>query len=664
MRIIFKITFFFILGNLFSQNDIVLKSKVKENEILLRWTPTKSDLFNSAVKFGFTLSRKEWTGNGIPPESFWNSDLDFAKSMMIPDKNDSLWKSSFKKNNDAGILYSYFFPEKTRTKIIEENLFGLALLTCDLNPDLAKISGLSFKDSIYEKGKTYAYRIEIYTIKKASVIIVKSDQLTVLPRINDFDLKNVNESVEISWNFKTNQSFYSGYFMERSEDSINFKTLNIRPIIPMASQYEKNKEITFYSDTSVKENKTYWYRLVGRDHFGETGGFSKSKKVFIAPIFKGEIVIDTLFELKENVASLNWKYTNEKDRNISKTIQVLRSNTINGNYQLLKELNSNETKIELELKERENYIKVVAVNVGGKIESWPSLLLIPDRIPPAIPDSLVGKIDRSGKVTLTWKNNLENDLRGYRVYRTNALHEEMVEVSKSFIRKNSFEDSTDIKSLTEEIYYSVNAVDSTYNNSKLSIPIKLMKPDYIPPVVAPIVSVFANEKGNLIQWINSTSTDVAKTELRRSKDGKIFEMVFTNKDSTSQFLDTLIESETGYYYRTIVVDDANNFSESELVYLFNSKQKITANDSVTILVNREKKFIQLNWIPLKQDVYSYTIYKAKKGESLRSFKTVNGNILELKDDELYISNEYVYAIKAVLKSGREVMVAEEVRVEY
>jgi uncharacterized protein YegP (UPF0339 family) len=440
----------------------------------------------------------------------------------------------------------------------------------------------------------------------------------------------------------------------------------------MASQYEKNKEITFYSDTSVKENKIYWYRIAGKDHFGETGEYSRIKKVFIAPSFIGEIVIDTLYESKDNIATLNWKFTNEKDRNSSKSIQILRSDKINGNYQLLKEIMPNELKLEIDLSGRENYIKVVSINVGGKMESWPYLVLIPDRIPPMIPDSLVGNIDRNGKVKLTWKKNVEKDLRGYRVFRTNALHEEMVEVSHHFILKNVFEDSVDIKSLTEEVYFSVNAVDSTYNNSKLSVPIKLLKADYIPPVVAPIIAISPNEKGNLIQWINSTSTDVLKTELRRSKDGKIFEMVFTSKDSTSQFLDTLIENEIGYYYRTIVVDDAHNFSESESVYIQNSRLKITSfgregvqiEDSISVTVNREKKFIQLKWFPLQQEVYSYTIYKAKKGEALRSFKTVNGNIIEIKDDELYISNEYIYAIKAVLKSGREVMVAKEVRVEY
>ena len=115
MKLFFTIVFLFFTGNLFSQNDIVLKSKVKENEILLRWTPTKSEWFKSAVKHGFTLYRKEWNGNGVPTESFWNADLDFSKTIQIPDKKDTIWKISFKENNDAGILYSFLFPESNQS---------------------------------------------------------------------------------------------------------------------------------------------------------------------------------------------------------------------------------------------------------------------------------------------------------------------------------------------------------------------------------------------------------------------------------------------------------------------------------------------------------------------------------------------------------------------
>ncbi len=664
MKIIFTISFFFLLGISFSQSEIALKTKVKENEILLRWTPIEPEYLREAIQNGFTLSRKEWNGTGNPTESFWKSELDFRIEIKAPVKNDSIWTRFFRSDSDVGILYSFAFPEKKLSEMEEQNLFGLTLLSCDLNPSLAKLAGLYFKDSSIMKGKNYAYKIEVNAVNKATVVNVQSETNTVLPIMESFKLNVSGKSVEVSWNFQQFRSHYSGYFIERSEDGKNFGKLNEKPIIPMASQYEKDKEIMFFTDTTVQENKTYWYRLAGKDHFGETGDFSHSEKIFVSSVFKGELIIDTLYSFINDSVKLIWSFTDEKDQGKSTGIEILRSRKMNGEYELLKEMDAKVSQADFILTERENYIKVRAKNTGMQMESWPQLLLMPDRVPPLVPDSLTGIIDKKGKVTLKWKKSSENDLRGYRIFRANALHESMVEVSKNFITENIFEDSVDINSLTEEIYFSVNAVDSSYNNSKQSFPVRLQKPDFIAPVVAPIVRVSAMEKGNFIQWNFSTSRDVVKTEIRRSEDNKTFKAVFISMDTSSQFMDTSVLSEMGYHYKTVVFDDADNSAESESFYIFNPIKKMKVDDSVFVTVNRTDKYIHLKWSPINTEVYSYTIYKAKKGEQMRSYKTVNGNILELKDTELHISNEYVYSIKAVLKSGREVMVKEVLEVEY
>lgn len=663
MKYFLIISSIFIFGNSFSQSEIAFKSKVKENEILLRWTPVKPELFRTAMQNGFVLSRKVWEGDGNPPASFWETDVDFSVEIKVYSKESDIWKKTFEANDDVGVLYSYIFPEKKMSEMDEENFFGLALLTCDLHPELAELSGLFFRDTNIQNRKNYAYRIEINKIKIQSVILVNSERLTILPIINDLELKNMNESAEISWNYKVLQESYSGYFLEWSEDSVNFKIINERAIIPMASQYEKDKTINYYSDSAVVGNRNYWYRISGRDHFGELGKPSAPEKIFIAPELKGEILIDTIF-LSDGKIKLKWSITNENDLVSVKDIRILSSGKIAGKYELLKQIDKKETEILIELSERENYIKVVASAGNNQVESWPYLFLLPDLTPPSVPDSLTGMIDKEGKVTLKWRKNSEKDLRGYRVFRTNALHESMVEVSKNFIIGDSYQDSVDINSLTEEIYFSINAVDSNYNNSELSKPIKLEKPDHIPPVAAPIVKVTPLETGNYVQWNVSTSKDFSKTEIVRSEKGKAFLKVFAFHDTVSRFIDTSILAETDYHYKTIVYDDADNFAESESVYLYNPIQKNKLNDSVSVEVDRKEKFIFLKWNPLPEEVYSYFIYKAKKGETMRFFRTVNGKSTELKDTELYISNEYVYSIKAVLKSGREVMLKENLIVKF
>jgi hypothetical protein len=584
--------------------------------------------------------------------------------MKVPDKTDSIWTRFIRKNSDVGIIHAFAFPENKLSELEEQNLFGLTLLNCDLNPELAKIAGLYFKDSSIVRGKKYAYRVEIKSNGKSAVSIVQSEKLTELPIIESFKL-NVSEiSVQVSWNFMKFRSDYAGYFIERSDDGKIFGKLNDKAIIPVSSQYEKDKEMIYFTDTTVLENKTYWYRLAGRDHFGETSGFSHSEKIFVSPVFKGELMIDTIYSKSDGAINLVWSFSDKGDESKVNAIEILRSRKINGEYELLKEVGKKENQISLNLTQRENYIKVRAKNEGMQMESWPQLFLIPDKFPPSVPDSVTGMIDKNGKVTLKWKKNIDSDLRGYRIFRSNALHESMVEVSKEFVKENVFEDSLDIYTLTEEIYYSVNAVDSTYNNSKPSIPIRLQKPDLIAPVAAPIVSISPKENGNLIVWNNSTSSDVLRTEIQRAEKGGTFLKVFSSIDTISRFMDTAISAESGHHYKTIVFDDAENFTESDPIYIYNPIKKIELNDSVFVDVNRTEKYILLKWTKLKEEVYSYTIYKSKKGEVMRAYKTVNGKVSELKDTELYISNDYVYSIKAVLKSGREVMLKENLIVRY
>lgn len=605
MKYLLFIWFVFCCGIVHSQSEIILKAKVKEGEVLLRWTPIKSDLFLQAAKYGYTLYRKEWEGAGMPAESFWKTEPGQVWKIMVPTKDDSAWKEALLKDEEAGLVHSFLFPEKTRTKMDDQNYFGLTLLACDLNISLAEISGLFFHDSTVLTGKKYAYRIEINTLKKSSQLIVSTNMHSHCQGIESGVVKSKGKSAEISWNYKTLEKDYSGYHIERSDDSLNFRPLNDRALIPMASQFEKEKEITYYTDTTVEEGNWYWYRLKGQDHFGEYGDYSKVLKVFISPLFRGEIRIDTLFENKNQTATLSWSFSLPSDKSKAQKMQIWRARSIQGKYELLKEVTVNETQTDLSLAQRENYIKVIAIHESGNMESWPSLLLIPDRFPPSTPDSLTGIIDKHGIVSLKWKYSPEKDCLGYRVFRSNDQKEEMVEVTKRILTNNQFTDSVDIHGLTEEIYFSVNAVDSSYNNSTLSLPLKLQKPDYIAPTVGPIVGLMATEKGNKIRWNRSTSKDVLKTEIKRSKDGKTFETVFMTNDTIQEFLDTTILPEKGYYYKSRVEDDALNFTESEMVYLENPLMKGRISDSVEVKVDRAGKSITLIWQPLKAEVYSY-----------------------------------------------------------
>ncbi|MEO5642417.1 MAG: fibronectin type III domain-containing protein [Bacteroidia bacterium] len=80
---------------------------------------------------------------------------------------------------------------------------------------------------------------------------------------------------------------------------------------------------------------------------------------------------------------------------------------------------------------------------------------------------------------------------------------------------------------------------------------------------------------------------------------------------------------------------------------------MTELKNIAAVPDFEKRVVALFWDQPLQEVDRYIIYKSKKGEPSRTWKTVNGNSTTIVDKELYPGNVYVYKVKAVMKSGVE-----------
>lgn len=314
-----------------------------------------------------------------------------------------------------------------------------------------------------------------------------------------------------------------------------------------------------------------------------------------------------------------------------------------------------------------NYYKVLARNTAGdSAYSYPLMGLIPDRSPPQTPLQLKGKVDTSGHVLLTWKSNTEKDLKGYRIFRNNDSAEELVEITKIIITDTVFKDTITLETLTEEIYYSITAVDQVYNNSPYANPVKLKRPDKIKPVAALFREVVHSDTSIVVKWVSSTSKDAERYELWRNYGNITTEKIKEWKatDSLYEFSDTPIEYGVYYHYHLKVIDDDGNVSLSESApHYFDARIRKQIR-KITYLVNVEKKTITLNWEYPEKELYSFVIYKAKKGESLKIIKTLKGSVYTFEDKELYIGNEYEYRIKANFNSGAESYMSDAVIIEF
>lgn len=655
-----------------AQNFIAAKSFVKDSKVYLRCVPNNSNTFNDCKEKGFTIKRIVWEQSELPDSSnFKSSNTIFY--IKPYDRNDTNWFALIKKKQEAEFLYSILYPPENNANEDMTMPYGLAMLSCDFDIELAQSMGLFYIDEDLPKGR-YAYLIEPTENKtdkkiKPAIVIVNTAINDKLQNIDSLKIKTKRKNVNLTWDVEKLKSDYTGYFIERSEDGRNFLQLNKKPHIQIQTQYEKNKKDISYNDTITEYGITYHYRVRGLGFFGTYGNYSNVVKCKLIKPLNAHPQADSTNLLYDSVLQINWHVPKNFNLNELKGFDIYRSKTNDGAYKKLnKKILPKETTSFVDYSPNQsNFYKVLAYNTeGDSAYSHPMMGLIPDIKPPKTPIGLKGKVDTTGIVILTWLPNKEEDLKGYRIFRNNAMDEELVEITKVFLTDTVYTDTITLETLTEEVYYSITAVDMVYNNSPYASPVKLKRPDKIKPVPAQFIEVTHTDTTINARWINSTSKDAERYELWRSIKNSNFEKIKEWKvsDSLIEFNDEHLEYGLYYQYLLKVIDDDGNVSENYSAKHYFDARIRKPIKLINYNVNLEKKNVTLTWEYTEKELYSFVIYKAKKGEPLKIIKTVKGNIFTFEDAKLNIGNQYEYRIKANFNSGSESYISDAVMVEF
>lgn len=654
----------------YAQNFIAAKSFVKDGKVYLRCFPNNNATFNACIEKGYIIKRINWDANYLPDTSnFKSSNTSFYIKPL--DKNDNKWETLIQTTQESGFLYNMLYQPSDNQNSDPAMTYGLAMLSCNFDTALASVAGLFYLDEKLPKGN-YAYLFSPAVANagiKAAIIIVNTNKNTDIPSIDSLIIKTKQKSVNLSWNDEKLKSDYTGYFIERSENGKNFFQLNKKPHIQIQTQYEKNKKFIYYNDTLPEFGKIYYFRIRGLTMFGVRGNYSNTVKSNAIKPLNAHPQADSTHLLYDSVLEVKWHMPKSFNLNELKGFDIYRSEKNDGAY---KKLNKNPLPKEITsfidyFPNQSNFYKVLAYSTSGdSAYSHPLMGLIPDIHPPETPIGLKGKVDTSGIVILTWLPSKEEDLKGYRIFRNNAMDEELVEITKVFLTDTIYRDTITLETLTEEVYYSITAVDMVYNNSPYASPVKLKRPDKIKPVPAQFIEVTHSDTTINARWINSTSKDAERYELWRSIKNNAFEKIkeWKVKDSLIQFTDEHLEYGMYYQYQLKVIDDDGNVSiTNSAAHYFDARIRKPIK-LINYNVNLEKKNITLSWEYPEKELYSFIIYKAKKGEPLKIIKTVKGNVFTFEDAKLNIGNQYEYRIKANFNSGSESYISDSVLVEF
>lgn len=661
----------FLLMNMIcfaQQQSLHAKAWIKEKEVVLRWAPFTKDVFDAGIKNGYKITRTDNNGNTVV----------IAEGIKPFAQSDSVWFKLFKTNPRAVIAASVIYDisvsvkDPKKKKEGEATAYSLLLLSCDFDADVAAACGLLFRDKTIDNAKTYSYKI---TINYSGVGIksnpfdlkVNTSVISVNPFINDFSGIFKNKNVKLKWKAVLYNNDYSGYFIERSNDSVNFVRLNKSPVILLASQFEKNKEYIYYIDTFPKTKVKYFYRIRGINHFGEISEPSKTLSAIGYEPLNSFPVFDTIYTVNNREVYMKWRMQDKKENELPIEYFVTRAEKDRGSYIPIFKSSSKYEFLDKNPNST-NFYKVGAISYGGDtLFSYSYMALIIDTIPPSIPKGLKAKTDARGNVTITWDKNPEADVRGYKIFRSNALHEEFVQINSEFAIEPVFKDKLNLKTLSKKIYYSVNATDNRFNNSDLSEPVEVKRPDTIAPVAPVINSTKLVQNGIEVGWINSNSEDVLYYVLYRKQENSDTEQKVKEwlaKDSITHFLDTNLVMGTGYKYKIVVSDEDDNVSVSNIPYMrFETgfRKKLT---DIKFVVDRKAKTVTLSWEYPYGNIEKFIIYRCKRGGSLTIIKTLGFSEKIFIDKTLSIGNVYEYRIKPVYANGAEGIISDKIEVEY
>ncbi|NJO01489.1 MAG: hypothetical protein HC880_07190 [Bacteroidia bacterium] len=515
-----------------SQTEASIKvlTKVENNHVWLRWAPSDPYLWQLGNRYGYLIERFTLLPNGRPLDSLPTL---LTSQALVPYSLEKL-ESLANQEDRMGVLAEAIYGEEGRVggdlsnvqAILQnrqdmDNRFGFALLVCDLSWEVAQAAALLWVDSLAQSDQRYIYRINLSqnpsgTEFTPGVVVVDMNEKQTLPPPQDLQAQFEDQSVTLNWPIFLHQGIYTAYIVEKAKVGQAFQPIGEQPYLP-ASQ-NKAIDYAFFKDSLPDNTTEYAYRVRGITPFGKVGPPSEAVQGQGHADLSGLLRIDKAEVLNNEEVRLSWQFLPAFQAEIQGYV-VERADRADGPYQAIHEgvLSVQPMKYQDRPTQTQNYYQVLALDKSGKerARSFPCLVQLEDNQAPGSVLGLTGRIDSLGIVRLQWQPNPESDLQGYRVFRANDPKEEFIEVSQQIITNSYFQDTVSLRTLSRAVYYTLTAVDQNYNNSDFAPFLRLTRPDTLSPV-APVF-MRTRQSGDTISvtWINSSSDDVAYSELYR-----------------------------------------------------------------------------------------------------------------------------------------------------
>ena len=506
-----------------SEPRLITKAISKDYKIYLRWAVNDKYAWKNGNEYGYTIERLTIRRNG---ELLDKAEYKLVTSTPIKPRPLTDWETIVNANDMAAVAAQAIYGETFTTdddnenaviKIIDQSdelnrRFAFALYALDQDFEAACYAGLGYIDEDVKPNEEYFYTV--ISAVPASILKIENTGVTVkpikqreLPVPYDLIGYYYNDAFVLIWEYSGLVQFYNSYYLERSDDGLNFSTVNAVAITKLSN--EDVSGISF-TDSIPSYEKKYYYRVRGNTFFNETSKPSDTisiiayKKLLNAPLIKDIHIIN------EKEVKFNWVFDSSEAWKIDK-FEILRGDKVLGPYDLVGEdIASEQRSFQYNNLNDINYFKVRAYGIGGDFqESSPNMVQPIDSIPPVKPIGLSGSIDTLGVANLNWDKNIELDLKGYAIFRANRPNQEFTRLNKQELVKTNFADTINLKGFNKKVFYRIAALDNRYNESEHSKVLELELSVVTLPM-SPLLTDYEVSKDHVeLKWKNSASENIA-----------------------------------------------------------------------------------------------------------------------------------------------------------
>jgi len=668
---------FLLTATAFAQQDtatIAVRANVDTTgSIKLRWAVSNAMAWKQSNKYGFIVERYTVVRDNVLLEKPERVVLT-AKPLKPQPLNN--WEPLATKNGYAAIIAQALYGEDF--DLSREDAKGVAsfialaqelqqrylvsMYAADLCYPAAVMAGWGLEDVTGKKGERYLYRIRtavpsaILNIQMGSVYTSGNENVE-LPQPQELHGIFGDKSVLLTWNYTALADHYNAYFLEKSWDGKNFERVSQTPLVNMNSKDGKPVDRMIYTDSLKGNGQSVYYRVIGVNTFGQEGppseilqGAGQTKLIYVPHITSA--VPDA-----NGVLTVVWEFDERGDEQLQ-GFELQRSDQAQGPFvTVVNNIPPDRRNVTFSDLRSTNYFKINAVpKTGAPTFSFPVLVQPADSIPPAAPAGLIGNVDTTGVVTLSWVPNKEKDLYGYRIFRGNTKTEELVPLTYNAVTTTNWVDTISVHNLNNEVFYAVTALDQRYNQSEKSAVLTLEKPDLVPPS-SPLITAFdIGKNGISLKWVTGGEENITSINVMRAEGKKPMEVIQSLLVSAeSSYLDSAVYANQHYSYAIVAVTRSGLLSAPSPIITVQAPAQVGRLGTITSFdARRDRKAnnIVLSWKHNVSAVRGFDIYRNEIGKKPTLIKSLKGFETSMKDATATDGTPYEYLIRIVLDNGR------------